>query len=59
LISGRIVVNRFIALLKLVPEVIQTMEELGDPMSEPYISERRLRSIVKLPGKKQIGGFIC
>jgi hypothetical protein len=47
--------------LKLTPEVIQAIEGIGDPMPKRYITERRLRSIVKLPREKQIvvvGGFI-
>ena len=54
-------VNHFISLLKLMPEVIQAIENIGDPMPKRYITERRLRSIVKLPREKQIvvvGGFI-
>ena len=57
----RVTFKNFITLLKLIPEVIQTMEELGDPMPKRYITERRLRSIVKLPREKQIvvvGGII-
>ena len=58
---SRVTVNHFITLLKLTPEVIQLIEEIGDPMPKRYITERRLRSIVKLPREKQIvvvGGFI-
>ena len=58
---SRVTVNHFITLLKLTPEVIQSIEEIGDPMPKRYITERRLRSIVKLPREKQIvvvGGFI-
>ena len=57
----RVTFENLITLLKLIPEVIQTMDELGDPMPKRYIAERRLRSIVKLPKEKQIvvvGGFI-
>ena len=58
---SRVTVNHFITLLKLTPEVIQSIEEIGDPMPKRYITERRLRSIVKLPREKQIvvvGGII-
>jgi hypothetical protein len=57
----RVTVNQFISLLKLTPEVIQAIENIGDPMPKRYITKRRLRSIVKLPREKQIvvvGGFI-
>ena len=58
---SRVTVNHFITLLKLTPEVIQSIEEIGDPMPKRYITKRRLGSIVKLPREKQIvvvGGFI-
>jgi hypothetical protein len=58
---SRVTVNHFISLLKLTPEVIQAIENIGDPMPKRYITERRLRSIVKLPKEKQIvmvEGFI-
>jgi hypothetical protein len=58
---SRVTVNHFISLLKLTPEVIQAIENIGDPMPKRYITERRLRSIIKLPREKQIvvvGGFI-
>lgn len=51
---SRVTVNHYITLLKLVPQVIQTVEELGDPMPKRYISERKLRSLIKVPFKKQI-----
>ena len=50
---SRVRVNHYITLLKLDPEVIQTIKEMGDPMPKRYISERKLRSIVKLPREKQ------
>jgi len=50
---SRVTVNHFIALLKLTPDVIEAIEEMGDPMSKRYITERRLRSIVKLPSERQ------
>ena len=51
--TSRVTVNHFVTLLKLTPEVIEAVEALGDPMPKRYITERRLRSIVKLPSKKQ------
>jgi len=50
---SRVTVNHFISLLKLPPEVIQTVEGMGDPMPKRYITERRLRSLVKLPSARQ------
>ncbi len=40
-------VNHFITLLKLDPEVIGLVEEIGDPMPKRFVSERKLRSILK------------
>ena len=59
---SRVHVNHFISLLKLAPEVIQKIEEIGDPMSKRYITERKLRSIVKIPKENQkaiIEGSLC
>ena len=50
---SRVRVNHFITLLKLAPEVIQIIEEMGDPMPKRFISERKLRSIVKMPSERQ------
>ncbi|MFH1797867.1 MAG: hypothetical protein ABH844_00750 [Candidatus Omnitrophota bacterium] len=51
--ASRVTVNHFVALLKLTPEVIEAVEALGDPLPKRYITERLLRSIVKLPSEKQ------
>jgi len=51
--TSRVTVNHFVTLLKLPPDVIEAVEALGDPMPKRYITERRLRSIVKLPSEKQ------
>ncbi len=50
---SRVHVNHFITLLKLAPEIIRLVEEMSDPMPQRYISERKLRSIAKLPSEKQ------
>jgi len=50
---SRVTVNHFISLLKLTPEVIETVEQISDPMPKRYITERRLRSLVKLPNERQ------
>jgi len=51
---SRVTVNHFITLLKLAPEVIQAVEQMGDPIPKRYITERKLRSIVKEPKEKQL-----
>jgi len=51
--TSRVTVNHFVTLLKLPPDIIEAFEALGDPMPKRYITERRLRSIVKLPSEKQ------
>jgi len=51
---SRVTVNHFISLLKLIPEVIETVEQMGDPMPKRYITERRLRSIIKKLREKQL-----
>ncbi len=51
---SRVLVNHFITLLKLATEVIQKIEQIGDPMPKRYITERKLRSIVKMPSERQI-----
>jgi len=50
---SRVTVNHFISLLKLTPEVIETVEQMGDPMPKRYVTERKLRSLVKLPSERQ------
>jgi len=50
---SRVRVNHFITLLNLAPEVIEAIEEIGDPMPKRYITERRLRSILKLQYEDQ------
>ena len=50
---SRITVNHFISLLKLTPEVLNAVEQLNDPMPKRYITERKLRAIVKMPKEIQ------
>jgi biotin operon repressor len=50
---SRVTVNHFVTLLKLTPEVIEAVEQMGDPMPKRYVTERRLRSLVKLPSERQ------
>lgn len=51
---SRVTVNHFITLLSLAPEVIQALEDMGDPMPKRFVSERKLRAITKMPTKRQI-----
>jgi hypothetical protein len=48
-----VTVNHFVTLLKLAPEVIEAVEQMGDPMPKRYVTERKLRSLVKLPSARQ------
>ena len=50
---SRVTVNHFVTLLKLAPEVIKAVEQMGDPMPKRYVTERRLRALVKLPSERQ------
>jgi biotin operon repressor len=50
---SRVTVNHFVTLLKLAPEVIEAVEQMGDPMPKRYVTERKLRSLVKLPSARQ------
>ena len=51
---SRVRVNHFTTLLKLDPEVIQKIEQIGDPMPKRYITERKLRSVVNNSIEKQL-----
>jgi hypothetical protein len=42
-------VTQVLRLLNLVPEVLDLIEALGDPILSPMVTERRLRAIVSLP----------
>ena len=50
---SRVTVNHYITLLKLEPDIIKEIEEIGDPMPKQYITERKLRSIVRMPSERQ------
>ncbi|MCG6534892.1 MAG: hypothetical protein L7F78_09415 [Syntrophales bacterium LBB04] len=47
-------VTQVLWLLNLTPEVLKTIAALGDPLSSPIVTERRLRPIVNLPPEEQI-----
>jgi hypothetical protein len=46
-------VTQVLRLLNLAPEVLKAVAALGDPLSSPVVTERRLRSIVNLPPEEQ------
>jgi hypothetical protein len=51
---SRVRVCQYVRLLSLDDSVIKTLEQLGDPMPKRYVTERRLRSILKEPKGKQL-----
>ena len=46
-------VTQILNLLKLLPEVIEVVSSLGDPLKSPFVTERRLRSLLSLTAEKQ------
>ena len=46
-------VTQMLQLLKLAPEVLDAIADLGDPLSSPVVVERNLRPVVKLPLDEQ------
>lgn len=46
-------VTQVLGLLKLAPQVIGALAALGDTLPRPIVTERSLRSLVKLPVKEQ------
>lgn len=46
-------VTQVLRLLSLSPEVQQELMALGDPLSSPYITERKLRPAVNLSPEEQ------
>jgi hypothetical protein len=46
-------VSQILNLLKLSPEVIEILESLGDPISGPIVTERRLRPLLGLSAEQQ------
>ena len=51
---SRVRVCQYVRLLSLDNSIIRALEQLGDPMPERYVTERRLRSILKEPKEKQL-----
>lgn len=50
-------VAQMLGLLKLGPEALRRIEALGDPLSSPMVTERKLRPIVVLPRERQEGAL--
>lgn len=50
-------VCQMFSLLKLDKQIVIAIEKLGDHMSKRYISERKLRSLVKLSNESQRATF--
>lgn len=50
---SRVRVTQVLNLLKLVPEVLEKIAGLGDPLASPVVTERRLRPLVNLPRAEQ------
>ena len=46
-------VTQVLGLLELTPEVVEALSGLGDPLPEPLVTERGLRSLLGLPSKEQ------
>ncbi len=46
-------VTQVLRLLKLAPEVLEALADLGDPLPTPIVTERKLRPIVNLPVEEQ------
>jgi hypothetical protein len=47
-------VTQILNLLRLAPEVIGIVMDLGDPLPAPMVTERQLRRIINLPRRKQL-----
>ena len=50
---SRVRISQVLSLLKLNVKIIEAIENLSDPMPKRYISERKLRSLVKLSNERQ------
>jgi hypothetical protein len=47
-------VTQVLQLLTLSPSVIDAIVQLGDPLSEPVVSERALRQLVSMDHPRQV-----
>lgn len=50
---SRVRVTQVLNLLKLAPEALEKIAGLGDPLTSPLVTERKLRPIVNLPKGEQ------
>jgi len=50
---SRVRISQILSLLRLDIEQIEFIAKLSDPMPKRYISERKLRSLVKLSNERQ------
>jgi hypothetical protein len=50
---SRVWVTQVLSLLKLTPEILEVMTDLGDPLSSPMVTERMLRSLTHLTAEEQ------
>lgn len=46
-------VTRILRLLDLAPEVLEAVVGLGDPLSDPVVTERSLRPLLRLSAEEQ------
>ena len=44
---------QILSILKLCPEVLEVVAELGDPLPSPLVTEHRLRTLVNSPIDEQ------
>ena len=54
---SRVRISQVLSLLKLDVKIIEAIEKMGDPMPKRYISERKLRSLIKLSNERQRATF--
>lgn len=50
---SRVRVTQILRLLRLDPDVLESLSGLGDPLPSPVITERLLRPLVDLPANEQ------
>lgn len=50
---SRVRVTQVLNLLKLIPEVLEKVAGLGNPLTSPIVTERRLRPLIPLPEAEQ------
>lgn len=50
---SRVRVTQVLNLLRLAPESLEKIADLGDPLTSPLVTERGLRPLIALPGAEQ------